>query len=179
MGLYIKNNTQNSALINVQPNITLIVLVHLLEICTGVKINFAINRQHIAKCLICVIIKKILFNLAKYGLGSRLIPFLNAFMFFFFPLSFICKCLIVVSLWMESMEACCPFNVPNIWLHCIHYPSVVPGDEGILNVTFAFADELANQGFTAITNQGRHVFIYLYSSIATINQSVINLPPHQ
>lgn len=56
---------------------------------------------------------------------------------------------------------------------------MVPGDEGILNVTFAFADELANQGFTAITDQGGHVFIYLYSSIAAINQSVINLPPHQ
>lgn len=41
--------------------------------------------------------------------------------------------------------------------------SVMPGDEGIRIVTFVFADELANQSFTAITNQGRHVFIYLYS----------------
>lgn len=39
----------------------------------------------------------------------------------------------------------------------------VPADEAVVNVTFAIADELANQGFTAITIQGRHIFIYLYS----------------
>lgn len=28
-------------------------------------------------------------------------------------------------------------------------------------------------------NRRRHIFIYLYSEIAAINQSAINLPPHQ
>lgn len=51
----------------------------------------------------------------------------------------------------------------DIWFHCVHYVPVMPGDEGILNVTLVIGDELANQGFTAITNQGKRIFIYLYS----------------
>lgn len=71
------------------------------------------------------------------------------------------------------------FSVSDIWLPCIRYPSVVPGDEGIVNVTFVIADLLANQGFTAITIKDRHIFIYLYSEIAAINQSIINFLLHQ
>lgn len=43
---------------------------------------------------------------------------------------------------------------------------MVPGNEGTHNVTFAFADELANQGFPAITKWGRHILINLYIRIA-------------
>lgn len=80
---------------------------------------------------------------------------LNAGYAFLFPL--------IVTMNEEHGDCCCPFSASDVWLHCTHDPSVVPGDEGMLDVTFEFTDELANQGFAAITDQDGHIFIYLFS----------------
>lgn len=63
----------------------------------------------------------------------------------------------------EHQVTFCPVSMPDITFRCVHYVPVMPSDEGILNVTLVIGDELANQGFTAITYQGKHIFIYLYS----------------
>lgn len=47
--------------------------------------------------------------------------------------------------------------------HFIHYPPAALADEAVLNVAFAFADELANQGFTAIPKTGVGTYSFIYT----------------
>lgn len=76
-------------------------------------------------------------------------------------LGFICKRLVVMSrkagrLVILSMYPASDFSVYII-------PQQLPGDRGILNVTFAFADELANQRLYCLHQARPRTYSFIYA----------------